>query len=156
MRPRATIAAPLVLLVLVSSALGSVLDCGMHRSHESRAGHPDGAACHSLDPDRPQHGSGHQRAPSGAHDDDHHRSGPTCCHINLYNTIPLSVSGLETLQAAARAGLSHPLAGPTTALALVLASTRGGSGTGPPGLPFPNSPPFRDRPVFLAVSSLLL
>ena len=157
MRPQVSIAAPLVVLVLVSSALGSALDCGMHRrdtqapAGQSGAAPRDGEACHSGG-----HGKGvdHQEGAPGSHGDEH-RSGPTCCHATLYNAVPLSVSGLEALQATASARRSQEFATPIPPSTLLVSSTVTGHGAGPPGAPFPSAL-FPGRQLFLAISTLLL
>jgi len=159
MRPRISIAAPLAVLVLVSSALGSTLDCGMHRARDDQAASGqtgpaprDGEACHSAGHGK---GVGHHEGAPGSHDD-HHRSGPTCCHATLYNAVPLSVSGLEALQATASARRSQEFATPIPPSALLVSSTVSSHGAGPPGPSFPSARLFPGRQLFVAVSSLLL
>lgn len=160
MRPPIGIAAPLAVLVLVSSALGTVLDCGMHRPRnvqaapgQKPAARGDGRTCHSTGS---ANGGGHHEGAPGSHDDEHH-SGPTCCHTNLYNAVPRSISGLEVLRATSSAGHSQEFTVLILPSALSSPSTVRGDGAGPPGSSFPRSSRFLPgRQLFLAVSSLLL
>lgn len=159
MKLRARIAAPLAVLVVVSSALGTVLDCGMHRlrddqatSGQGLAAHRDDGNCHSA---ANAWAGSHREGAPGSHND-HHRSGPPCCHVTLYNAVPLSVSGLDALQATASARRSHEFTTLSLPSALASPGKVAGHGAGPPGPSFPSARLFPGRQLFLAVSSLLL
>lgn len=150
MRPRVSIAAPLVVLVFVSSALGSTLDCGVHSDADEEV------TSEQTEPTPQNAGYGKriglQEGGATSHDEDHH-SRPTCCHGTPY--APLSRDGLDALRAMASARRLHGfitfVPSLLTSLSLVL-----GHGPGPPGPSFPSARLFPGRQLFLAVSSLLL
>lgn len=159
MRPRVSIAAPLAVLVLVSSALASTLDCAMHRDHDDQAvsGQPGPAPRHGEAHHSAGYGKriGHQEGGPGSHDDDH-RSGSACCHATQFGAASLSLDGREALQAAASVRRPHGFV--TFVLPSVLASRSLvlSHGAGPPGPSGSSARLFPGRQLFLAVSSLLL
>ena len=121
-------------------------------SGQGLATHRDDGDCHSASNAL---GGSHREGTPGSHND-HHRSGSACCHSTLYNAVPLSVGGLDALQAMASARRSHVFTNWTLPSALASPCKVAGHGAGPPGPPFLSARLLPGRQLFLAVSSLLL